>query len=251
MSNYILVIINFNNNFEKRIHPIMLLVPRTSLFLSVYSFLHNNTLKNLDSYKENNNIKLTLNNNNNIDISWFLPVGVLFDIINCEHINLICNKIARGGLFDTPTNNTNLMIQQRLKHGLGIIFNSAKTFMDLNVQEVEKYISFALLVKYDNDLEENFYNILNKIYNKKNTIMRVPLAFHIKNKIEFYAPEIKEEDTLKDVIWKSGINIGILEDGKNILINGIFLENLKDIPISWAIKNMCSCDLFLHVILQC
>jgi hypothetical protein len=252
MSNNIPIIINFNDNFGKYIHPVILLVPRTSIFLSVYSFIHNNILQNLDDFCDNNNIKLV--SDNNIDILWFLPVGVLYDIIYLDHLNLICNKITKGGLFDTPIYNTKLMVQQRLKHGLGTIFNSAKAFMDLNVQEVEKYISFSLSVNNEDDLEENFYNILNKIYSKKSILVRIPLAFHTKNKIEFYAPEMTEkkteEETLKDIVWKSGINIQILENSQNIVINGILLEGWKDVPISWAIKNMCSSDLFIHVVLK-
>ncbi len=254
MSSNILIIIKFNNNFDKIIPAVMLLVPRTSLFLSVYLFIYNDILKSNKSY----DIKLNYNNNY---ISWFYPVGVYYDIINSNYLNLVCNRVNKSekyNIFDIDMNaiannkTINIIVQHRLKHGLGTIFNSTKAFMDLNVQEVEKYISFVLFVNNNNyyDLEENFYNILNKIYNKKKSLIRCPLVIHIKNKMDFFAPEINEGETLKDIIWRCGVNINFLENTENIIINGISFEGWKNIPVLWAVKNMCSSDLFIHIIIR-
>lgn len=255
MSSNILIMIKYDDNLGKFMPTNMFLVPRTSLFLSIYLFIHNYILKFHEGEKYN--INLTHNNN---DILWFLPIGVYFDCIDNKYIELICRKIPKFDkydIFDIPiTKNKNLMIQQRLKHGLGTIFNTTKFFMDLNVQEVEKYISFTLSINDDDHygLEKNFYSILDKLYGKKNIAIKFPLVIHVKDKINFFAPEMKNQETsnetLKDIIWRCGIDVDILEKNKNIIINGLSFDCWKNIPVVWAIKYMCSCDLFIHVIIR-
>ncbi len=253
MSN-ILLIINFNNNFTKYIHPIMIFVSRTSLILGILQYIRNILQKN-EKFDETDNIKLYFDN---IEISWYLPIGVLFDIAKCKYLNLICEKTKYTNIFDAPidNDNTKFIIQQRLKHGLGMILNSLKFFMELKVQEVENYIAYVLSIKSNDELQNNFYDLIEKIYAinniKKYNVIRIPIALHIKHKTIFYMSELSEDElnnnTLKDIIWKSGISNEILQNKENMIINGITFEGWKNIPILWAIKNMCYCDLFLHII---
>jgi hypothetical protein len=252
--NSILTIINFNNNFDKYIYPLILLVPRTSLFIGIISHIHEIVFKN-KMIELNQNIKLCFmdKENNSKEIEWYQPVGVYFDIIsenNYKYIELLCDKSNDNGIFKTPITDIKQMIQQRFKQGLGTILNSTKFFVELPVKEIDEYVSFATQIKYDYKNQKIFSDILNNIYDKKKSY-RIPIIFHYESRINMYALDFTNDnidETLKDTVMRSEYNKDILNN-KNIIINGLNLKNIENVPTIWAIKNLCCSDLFLHIVI--
>ena len=59
--NSVLINIKFDNNFGDFIHPLILLVPRSSLYISIISYIHETIFKN-KFIEDNKNIKLTFKN---------------------------------------------------------------------------------------------------------------------------------------------------------------------------------------------
>lgn len=252
--NSVLTITNFNNNFGKFIYPLILLIPRTSLFIGIISHIHENVFKN-KLIEKNQNIKLCFKDkeNNLIEIDWYQPVGVFFDIISkneYKYIDLICDISDDKGIFKTPISDIAQMVQQRFKQGLGTIFNSTKIFVELPVKDMNDYISFATQIKYNYNNQKIFSDMLNNIYNKKKSY-RIPVIFHHESKMYMYALNFNsdEDETIKNIIWKSGFNIDILNNSE-LIINGFNLKNIENVPILWAIKNICFSDLFLHVVIR-
>jgi Autophagy protein ATG5, UblB domain len=251
--NSIPIIINFNNNFNKYQFPLMISVPRTSLFAAIFSHIHDSIFKN-KLIEENQNIKLSFTDKENKvhDILWYLPVGAFFDIKikdNYKIMELECDKSDKNGLFQTPINDIKTMVQQRFKHGLGTIFNGTKIFIELPVKEIEDYVSFSISTKYNFKSQINFCEMLQKMYQRKQ-MYRIPFIFHHQDKLYFYAPDVSEnaDETLSDTIMRSGFDVEILSNKKNkIFINGLEINDIKDTPILWAIKNLCCADLFIHV----
>lgn len=250
--NSVLIIVKFNNNFDKYIFPLMLMVPRTSLFASIYLYIHESVFNN-KLIQNNQNIKIYLKNNDDItDIHWYLPIGVYFDILSKDDnkfIELICDKSEDRGFFKTPIDNMKSMVQQRFKQGLATILNSTKFFVELPVKDMENYVSFATSTKYIYKGLKNFQDLIDKIYNKKE--FRIPILFHYQNKMEMYCPNIlnNEDDLLKDTILRCGFDNEIINNS-DIIINGFNLRNIEKVPLLWAIKNLCYSDLFLHIVVK-
>jgi hypothetical protein len=252
--NSILTIINFDNNFDKYIYPLMLSIPRTSLFIGIISYIHETIFKN-KLLETNKNIKLCfIDKENNIkEIDWYQPIGVFFDIIsknNYKYIELICNKSEDNGIFKTPITDIKHMIQQRFKQGLGTIFNSTKIFVELPVKEIDEYVSFVTQIKYDYKNQKIFIDMLNNIYNKKKSY-RIPIIFHYESKMKMVALDYTNDnidETINETIMKCDYDKKILNENE-IRINGFNLKNIEDVPTIWAIKNLCCSDLFLHVVI--
>lgn len=248
--NSVLLIIKFNNNFDKIIFPLMLLIPRSTLFVGVFLHIHE-FIFNKNYIKNNQNIKLTfIDEEKNInEIDWYLPVGIYFDKISNNHnyIELLCEKSDIKGLFKTPISEIKTMVQQRFKQGLATILNSTKIFVELPVKDMDDYISFAISIKYNYKDQKSFSDILDKIYNKKD--YRIPFLFYHESKVKMYAINNDENETIKDTIFRSGFDTEILEKS-DIIINGFNLKNIENTPILWAIKNLCYSDLLLHIIVK-
>lgn len=238
--NSIPIIVNFNN-----IHPIILQIPRNSLYISLLFYVRNFLLER-KIINNTSNINLY---HNNQSILWYMPIGVHCDILLQNHINLTCDICNDNGLFFNPINdNVKLMIQQRLKHCLATIFNSARLFIELPTDDIEKYNDFVLSTKYEYNKQKIFQDFLNKIY-LNNKSKRIPLIFYYDNNITFLAPTLIENYTLKKSILESGYDINLLINN-TITINGMNFKNLENIPIIFALKNLCSSDIFLHIIIH-
>lgn len=217
--NEIMIIINLQNK------KTILMIPRTSLILTIYEYLKN---YNIELYNKKSS-KIAY---------WYYPIGVFLGIINENYIELDIN-ITKDKII---TLDKKIAIQHRLKQGFATIFNSTKKFVDILVSDIEDYMLFCLLLKKDEFYETKFFNFIKKIYNNQYTF-NIPFAICNNDNINFFVSKYKSNMLLNDLF--NNFNIELLNKMK---INGIEYNVWKNIPIDYALIYMCNIDLFLYFI---
>ena len=232
----VLIIVDFNKDLAN----IIKILPRTTLFLFLFNFI-NKKIKIYYDTKKNSNIMLTCNN---IQIRWNYIIGVMYDNMCDNHLKLSCN-FEIDGKIDFPIENSNFMTQQILKYGLASIHKSTKSFFNLCVDDINNYNDFCISSTFNLEKQQKFFSLVKKIYENNNNTINIPLLFRNNEKLSYYLIKYNNNtETLYEIIKKTNFDM----ENNNLIINGINLNNLKNIPIEYALLNMVSTDFYIHII---
>lgn len=236
-------------SFKKDLPNIIKILPRTTLFLFLFNFI-NNKIKIFYETQKNSNIILL---HDNMQIRWNYIIGVIHDVFHDNCLELICNFEIDGKL-DFPIDNCNFMTQQILKYGLASIHKSTKSFLNLSVDDVSNYNNFCMLEIFNSEKQQKFFSLVKKIYEKNNNEINIPLLFRNNNNLLYCLIKYdnnnngdnkeEKEETLYEIIKKTNFDI----ENNILMINGIQLDNLKNVPIGYALHNLVSTDFYIHII---
>lgn len=227
-------------NFKKDLPNIIKILPRTTLFLFLFNFI-NNKIKIFYDTKKNSDIIFFCNE---MRIRWNFIIGAIHDNFRDNYLELSCD-FEIGGKSDFPIENCNFMTQQILKYGLASIHKSTKSFFNLCVDDINNYNDFCVLSAFNPEKQQKFFFLVKKIYEKNNNNINIPLLFRNNENLSYYLIKYENDaETLYEIIKKTNFDI----ENNNLIINGMELDNLKNIPIDYALLNMVSTDFYIHII---